>query len=1716
MSRALVLVVGFVWLARVRLMVRARRRARVASALTARNAALLLASQAVVVSMGGLGVVGGLRGVGAGSGLRAGGSVAVVLSGRDASLARVRRQAVVRAARRRRWLGSPAARAQRVVSRMAFHGLGWDASSRLLMSDYGSVIAGASANPAASVAHMGRVVRYLSDDRALVRTAHGLQVETSTAPLRVREGSAERPVDLRLAARGGGFSPARPLTHVWIPREANRGVAVGSGGLRVALEGANAVGRTVGQGVFFAGVGRDMDAVVAPKLDGVELFAVLRSRLSPEEIRYRVTLPAGAVLRAAAGGVVVSRSGEVLARIPAPIARDAQGSYVPVQMRVAGDELLLSVAHRHRDVAYPLLVDPEIITITASSSGWKFEKEPAFRACGEQATIHGTAPGSGEPLSIIEPETSYPLPEAERCEEYPRNYELALGFWGWKATAPPGPAEFYGVSLAASAIASGKEDPEGVYWRLGNCETSMSNDLSSPPPVTVIVVPSSHCTRYTVSVTLEAGEVTKPETPVTVSATLSVEAILLSEYIAAPEESEEYGPLNGGEPHRPKCALGRPVNCAIGNQFETQTDLAVGGRGPALALTRTYNSRQAVGEDERKEHGPFGYGWDGPYSAHITFGKLCDGTVCTETETAKVTQDDGSTVLFEHPHEAWEPANPLVQGTFAKEGTGYVYTLPDQSKLDFNSSGQLTSETDRDGNALTMQYTSGGRLESVTDSAGRKLTFAYNSEGLVESTEDPMGHTVKYGYEGDNLTSVTQPGESALRWQFEYNAEHELTSETDGRGHAVTTEYSSGRVSSQTDALGHTRKWEYGGTFGRESIVTVITEPNGSVTREEFSAEGLPTSVTHAYGTSLAATTRSEYELNGNLIAVTNPDGHTTTFGYNSAGDRTSEVDPDGHETKWTYDPTHDVKTITTPDGETTTFVRNSDGAPETMSVAAPQETRQVAQITNYTYDSHGDLTSVTNPVRHTWQYTYDSQGDRTGETDPEGDTRSLVYNEDSQVTSIVSPRGEVKGAERSKFTTKIERDDQGRPITVTDPLGHTTKYTYNGDGNVETVTDPNGHKTQYTYDADDEPVKVEEPNGTITETEYNSEGQVVGQIDGNKHTTRYMRNLLGEVTEVIDPLGRKTTKEYDKAGNLTGVTDAEKRTTTYTYDPANRLTEISYSDGKTHNVKYEYNGDGYLTKMVDGTGTTTDTYDQFDRPIESKDGHGDTTKYEYNLASQPTKITYPNGKAVTREYDKDGRLEKVNDWLSHTTMFSYDPDSDWTTTTYPTTGTRGEDRDAYNDADQMTEDEMSYGTETRALLVYTRDSDGQVKTITSKGLPGETNPSYTYDANNRLTKAGNSPWEYDAANNPTKIGTRSYAYNSADELETRGGYFYNAVGERTESTPTRALATTYGYDQAGNLTSVKQGKEGETRAISDTYTYNGNGLRASQTSGGTTRYLAWDTEEDTPTILSDETRSYIYGPAETPVEQIGSEGKVLFLHHDQQGSIRMLTGTTGATEATMTYDPYGNLTGSTGTATTPLGYDGQYTSSDTGLIYLRARVYDPATAQFLSVDPLVGLTGAPYNYATDNPLNKADRTGLTWEAELPEGLPCSWPCTPPAVNQGLEEAAQGAEQSIESGWNAITENEEAGDEGEAELRAKEAESACGKIPTGSKPPKAAYRELEKDTGLSKGKLSDALHKLKEHGGVPNNANTRIAPDGNVYDEETGQLIGNIIDEAHG
>jgi RHS repeat-associated protein len=554
--------------------------------------------------------------------------------------------------------------------------------------------------------------------------------------------------------------------------------------------------------------------------------------------------------------------------------------------------------------------------------------------------------------------------------------------------------------------------------------------------------------------------------------------------------------------------------------------------------------------------------------------------------------------------------------------------------------------------------------------------------------------------------------------------------------------------------------------------------------------------------------------------------------------------------------------------------------------------------------------------------------------------------------------------------------------------------------GDRTSETDPEGDKRTFAYNADSQETSTTSPRG-------NAEG-----AEPAKYTTTIERDQEGRPVKITDPLGHKTTKTYDRAGNLLTLTDAAGHTATYTYDADNRLTKVTYSDGKTPSVEYEYDAEGNRTKMVDGSGTSTYEYDQLDRLTKSTDGHGETVSYEYELAGRPTKITYPNAKSVTRTYDKVGRLSSVTDWLGGTSTFSYDPDSDLTAITFPE-GTGEQDRYAYNAADQQTAATIAKGSETLAQLAYTRDSNGQLTAESSHGLPGAETTEYAYNEAEQLTRAGSTGYEYDAAGNLTKLGSSAQSFNEANELTASGGttYAYGPDGERTEAKPEagKGPATTYGYDEAGNMVSVSRAAEGSTPKIEDSYAYNGDGLRSSETVSGQTSYLTWDTAEALPLLLSNGTSSFVYGPQNLPIEQVNSStGAVEYLHHDQQGSTRLLTNGAGEAVGKCSYAAYGSPS-CEGSATTPLGYDGQYTEAETGLQYLRAREYEPGTGQFVSVDPLIRYTRAPYSYALGNPVTYWDPTGLFL------GIPFT-----PSTGEVVHDISESVEEGVEEGVHFV------------------------------------------------------------------------------------------------
>ena len=162
-------------------------------------------------------------------------------------------------------------------------------------------------------------------------------------------------------------------------------------------------------------------------------------------------------------------------------------------------------------------------------------------------------------------------------------------------------------------------------------------------------------------------------------------------------------------------------------------------------------------------------------------------------------------------------------------------------------------------------------------------------------------------------------------------------------------------------------------------------------------------------------------------------------------------------------------------------------------------------------------------------------------------------------------------------------------------------------------------------------------------------------------------------------------------------------------------------------------------------------------------------------------------------------------------------------------------------------------------------------------------------------------------------------------------------------------------------------------------YTSDARGLRQSRTVDGVTDRFTWSSAGGLPLLLDDGQHSYLYGPSSTPVAQVDdSTGQIEYLHSDLLGTPRLLSNASGSAVGSVSFDAFGNRATYTGTQSA-FGFTGNWTDPDTDLVYLRARDYDPATGQFLSVDPAVDVTRQPYAYVGNNPISRTDPTGLDY-----------------------------------------------------------------------------------------------------------------------------------------
>ena len=1032
----------------------------------------------------------------------------------------------------------------------------------------------------------------------------------------------------------------------------------------------------------------------------------------------------------------------------------------------------------------------------------------------------------------------------------------------------------------------------------------------------------------------------------------------------APCNSPGSGELLGPSPideHTTTASEGNyPVNSATGNFWHTFTDITIPGRGLPLTFVRTYNSLCAVsGSHCYYSGGNMSPGWTHNYNVFLTFTRDQNNNVIA----VALQEENGSTINFTATGAGGFTAPPRVLAQFVGNADGtYILNRLNQTHLTFNSDGRLVKETDRNGYATVLNYTN-NLLATVVDPENRSLIFSYDPTGTLKSVADNTAtpnRSVSYQYDSNsNLSVANDLAGSPTSFSY-WPGTSLIQTMTDARGGLLSNWFDgAGRTTQQQDPMSRITTYTY------NPGLTTITDPKGNVIREQYQGSEL-WSRTLGVGTPQQASWFYYYDsATLGLKTVRDPANNLWQNTWYPNGTLHTQSNPLNQTWTYTYDSLNDVLTAQDPLLVTTTNGWDTSGNIKSTSTPLVGSSPLQSSVTTFSYDpAHpGDVLTVIDAVLKTWTYGYDPNGIRNSVIDPMGDKTTATYDSVGRLVASVSAK---------RFTTTYGPDVFGRPRNVIDPLNHQTLLHYDANGNMDSLSDANSHLTLYNYDADNELYDVQRADTTHLKTAYDKDGNVWTQTDGANQTTTYLYDPLNRLLSVSDPLNRTTTYSYDNVNEQVAKTDPQGRTTTSRFDVANRLASMVYNDPKTPNVSYQYDADGQRLSMTDGTGTSTYLIDSLHRVTKVTTGANQIVQFGYDLKGQLTLITYPGGtQKVIRTPDAAGRLYTVKDWNNHTTTYGYDPDSNVSSIAYPngTSATL-----TYDNADHLTSIVDAKGTSKFLNLSYSPDPIGQAL--------NENAMAYNYDPINQLHSAGSTTFGYDPANNLhtiTAANTTTLTNDNANQLSklvTMNGstvvqqytYSYDAQGNRTSRTDKTNVKTTFGFDQANRMTSSGAGV---------TYAYNGDGLRMSKLVSATTTQQTWDVVEGLPLLLKDGTTSYVTGLGGLPIEQITSSGTTSYYHQDRIGSTRAITNSSGTVVATKTYDPYGNVTATTGTLVNPFQFAGQYTDSESGLQYLRARFYDPVSGSFLSRDPMAASTRSPYGYASNSPVNASDPSGL-------------------------------------------------------------------------------------------------------------------------------------------
>jgi RHS repeat-associated protein len=871
-------------------------------------------------------------------------------------------------------------------------------------------------------------------------------------------------------------------------------------------------------------------------------------------------------------------------------------------------------------------------------------------------------------------------------------------------------------------------------------------------------------------------------------------------------------------------------------------------------------------------------------------------------------------------------------------------------------------------------YDAIGQRVAFTDATGFSSRSIYNVRGLLKSsisnctdsgttpTTDPPA-CIGGGTHNDKtniLTTIEYDGSGAVI----------VTVVAVGSDVEATIEYAydaAGRRQGVMDPLGTVARTFYD-TDGRltDTIVNCtddISDPEPPSGAGWWNCDGSSLND----GTWNVATSRT-YDGDGNVASETAPNGRRTEYMYDDADRLVQRIDnavsgtpgtDENISTFYAYDDAGRQMVVLAPSASRTAFIANrfvydeaghlereirnctasgttdlyEDPETDPSWKSCPDEGGQKDAahnlITEYGYDDRGNRVAVTtadpsaadgtSTATVTTRYAFDEQNRLCGVL--ENSTANLA-TPDPCATS-------VSGTNSENVWTQYTYDELGNLASMIDAEGHTTNYGYDQAGRMATLTDADGNMTTYGFDA----------LGRRTSQSERGTGSMATLVSWTYDATGRM------LTRTSDE--GATSYEYDVVGNRTNAELGDSLITT-SFDRLNRPLTVIVDGDEDATTTYEYS----LTapSWSDPSGSYTAVLDAFGRQLSLADPvHGSSTfDWTYRADGRLDSISAPNGNATAFVYDEDGAI------TSKTTTNSSDTPASYVWTRNRAGQIVSEDSDIVGDPTNGTT-EYAYDEVSR-LTSYTRDSS--TTAYSWQTVPNRDSVQVDSDAAVTTT--------FDSANRPTSdSGGGSYSHDDEGRLTARPGQVleWNDLGQliTVTETLTNDPIAEYTYDALDRLLTVDHPNVDSIR-----FRY-----------VGLTTQVAQAIDQATPesVVYSNAngwTGELLFEWADSSETFYGTNG-----HHD----VTWTADASGDGNATLRYDPWGNLAATSGSSLPALRFQSSWFDSAVGLSWLVSRWYAPQLGRFISQDSIVGAIEQPssrhlYAYGDGDPIRGWDPLG--------------------------------------------------------------------------------------------------------------------------------------------